>query len=167
MYYISTRNAQNRVTAAQAILSGLAGDGGLFVPERIPKLEKLQSFVGMSYQDCALAVLGEYLDDFSPEDLYDCVKNAYTTEKFGSDKIAPLYHLDDTVSFLELWHGPTCAFKDMALQILPHFLTKAIKMQKTDKTIVILVATSGDTGKAALEGFSGVKGTKIVVFYPA
>ena len=169
MYYISTRNAQNRVTAAQAILSGLAEDGGLYVPERIPKLskEKLQSFVGLSYQDCALAVLGEYLDDFSPDDLRDCVKGAYTIEKFGSDKIAPLHHLDDTISFLELWHGPTCAFKDMALQILPHFLTKAIKMQKTDKTIVILVATSGDTGKAALEGFANVAGTKIIVFYPA
>lgn len=168
LQYLSTRNPGHNVTAATAILSGLAPDGGLFVPETIPtlSLQQLEAMLPMSYTQRAIEVLRGYLTDFSEEDLATCVNNAYTAEKFGGEKIAPLHKLDEQTYFLELWHGPTCAFKDMALQILPYFLTTSIKMNREEKEVVILVATSGDTGKAALEGFANVPKTKIAVFYP-
>ncbi len=165
MQYFSTRNEKNRATASQAILSGLASDGGLYVPEQIPQVD-YHRLLGLSYRQRAKLILADYLTDFTEEEIAACVDGAYTAEHFGSDVIAPLAKVGDAVSFLELWHGPTCAFKDMALQILPYFLTTSMKKQGEDKTVVILVATSGDTGKAALAGFANVPGTKIAVFYP-
>lgn len=165
MRYYSTRDEKKKVTASQAILAGLAADGGLFVPETIPAIA-VESLLGKDYRQRAKAVLSDYLTDFTPAEIDACVQSAYTAEHFGSDQIAPLFHFNDTLSFLELWHGPTCAFKDMALQILPYFLTTSMKKQGEDKTVVILVATSGDTGKAALSGFADVDGTRIAVFYP-
>ena len=119
-----------------------------------------------SYNERAYFVLSKFLSDFTEEELKKCIDSAYTKEKFETESIAPVYKLNDTTYFLELWHGPTCAFKDMALQILPHLLTTSMKKTNEDKEIVILVATSGDTGKAALEGFKDVAGTRIIVFYP-
>ena len=165
MQYHSTRDEKIKVTASEAILSGLAADGGLFVPDAIPKIS-VKSLQGLSYCQRAKAILSDYLTDFTPAEIDACVQGAYTVENFGSEWIAPLSHLDDSLSFLELWHGPTCAFKDMALQILPYFLTTSMKKQGEEKTVVILVATSGDTGKAALSGFADVEGTRIAVFYP-
>lgn len=163
--YYSTRNKENTVTASRAILSGLADDGGLFVPESVPAVD-LESMSNISYRKRAELVLSDYLTDFTPEEIERCVSGAYTAEHFESDVIAPVRTVGDRLSFLELWHGPTCAFKDMALQILPYFLTTSIKKQGQEKTVVILVATSGDTGKAALSGFADVEGTRIAVFYP-
>lgn len=168
MYYESTRGGFKNVLSAEAIKKGIAPDGGLFVPEARIKfsLEQIARMVDMSYQERAVAVLKHYLGDYTEDELNDCVSCAYTREKFGGDSIVPVYKLNDNAYVLELWHGPTCAFKDIALQILPHLLVKA--MRKTGETdeIVILVATSGDTGKAALEGFKDVKGTRIIVFFP-
>ncbi len=168
MKYNSTRNNSIKVESAFAIKTGISSEGGLFVPENIPAVS--EEFIGglanLSYRDRASKVLGLFLTDYSQDELNECTYSAYTEEKFSSPDIAPLYKLNDTTNILELWHGPTCAFKDMALQILPHFLTKAIKKTGEDKKVVILVATSGDTGKAALEGFKDVEGTGIVVFYP-
>ena len=168
MKYHSTRNNNICVSSAQAIKQGLSEEGGLFVPENFPKvtLDEISSLSEKSYNERAYFVLNKFLTDFSDEDLKNCITNAYTKEKFGTDAIAPLYKLNDKVYFLELWHGPTCAFKDMALQILPYFLTTSMKMTNEEKEIIILVATSGDTGKAALEGFKDVNGTRIIVFYP-
>ena len=168
MQYHSTRNNNICVSSAQAIKQGLSEEGGLFVPETFPKvtLDEISSLSEKSYNERAYFVLSKFLTDFSDQDLKNCISNAYTKEKFGTDAIAPLYKLNDTVYFLELWHGPTCAFKDMALQILPYFLTTSMKMTNEEKEIIILVATSGDTGKAALEGFKDVNGTRIIVFYP-
>ena len=168
MQFHSTRDNSISVSSAQAIKQGLSNEGGLFVPDSFPKvgLDDIDSLSEMSYHDRAYFVLSKFLTDFSEADLKACIKNAYTKEKFGTDAIAPVYKLDDKQYFLELWHGPTCAFKDMALQILPHFLTTAMRMTNEDKEIIILVATSGDTGKAALEGFKDVNGTRIIVFYP-
>lgn len=168
MQYHSTRDNSISVSSAQAIKQGLSEEGGLFVPDSFPKvgLEEIGSLAAKSYQERAYFVLGKFLTDFSAEDLKKCITSAYTREKFGTDAIAPIYKLDNSVYFLELWHGPTCAFKDMALQILPHFLTTSMKMTNEDEEIIILVATSGDTGKAALEGFRDVNGTRIIVFYP-
>ncbi|MDP4118475.1 MAG: threonine synthase [Bacillota bacterium] len=168
MLYQSTRNAAKKVNAAEAIVKGISEDGGLFVPCEIPhiSLEDIKSLSEKNYRDRAKTILGLYLTDFTGEELDKCVTNAYNSKSFGSDAIAPLHHLNDTASILELWHGPTCAFKDMALQILPHFMTCSIKKRKIDREIVILVATSGDTGKAALEGFADVEGTRILVFFP-
>ena len=168
MQYHSTRNNNICVSSAQAIKQGLSEEGGLFVPETFPKvtLDEISSLSVKSYNERAYFVLSKFLTDFSDEDLKNCITNAYTKEKFGTDAIAPLYKLNDKVYFLELWHGPTCAFKDMALQILPYFLTTSMKMTNEEKEIIILVATSGDTGKAALEGFKDVNGTRIIVFYP-
>jgi threonine synthase len=120
----------------------------------------------MKYTRRAAEVLGMFLTDFTKEELNDCALAAYAKEKFESENTAPLHHLTETASILELWHGPTCAFKDLALQILPFLLTVSAKKTAPDKTIVILVATSGDTGKAALAGFADVPGTKIIVFFP-
>lgn len=169
MQYISTRNKNISVRSAAAIKKGLSDDGGLFVPEEIPSLSltDIKKLVGMKYTERAVYVLKKYLSDFLVKELTECAENAYSADKFGGDNPAPLVSLGGGLNVLELWHGPTCAFKDMALQILPHFLTKAMKKTGEDKTVVILVATSGDTGKAALEGFRDVDGTKIVVFYPS
>ncbi|MCI8403436.1 MAG: threonine synthase [Clostridia bacterium] len=168
MNYQSTRDKSISVSASQAIKTGLSSEGGLFVPESFPSvsLDEIKSLISKSYNERAFFVLSKFLIDFSQEELEKCIDSAYTKEKFGTDSIAPVYKLNDTVYFLELWHGPTCAFKDMALQILPHLLTTSMKKTNEDKEIVILVATSGDTGKAALEGFKDVGGTRIIVFYP-
>ncbi len=168
MNYTSTRDNTLSVTSAQAIKTGISKDGGLFVPCDIPKVDKafIESLTALTYKQRAKKVLGLFLTDYTDAELDECTSGAYSTEKFGSDDSAPLKKLKDGTYILELWHGPTCAFKDMALQILPHLLTKAIKKTGEDKTVVILVATSGDTGKAALEGFKDVDGTKIQVFYP-
>ena len=169
MQYQSTRDKSVRVSSAYAIKNGLAADGGLYVPEQIPQLslEEIAALAPLSYNERAIKVLSRFLTDFSEEEVTNCVNNAYNKEKFETSEIAPIYKLDENVYFLELWHGPTCAFKDMALQILPHLLTRSIEKTGETKEVVILVATSGDTGKAALEGFRDVEGTRIIVFYPA
>lgn len=168
MQYFSTRDSKCRVESTQAISRGISAEGGLFVPETLPSitLDTIQSMTGMSYVERAKYVLSLFLTDFTPEEIAYCAENAYTTEKFGSDKIAQISKVEPGEYLLELWHGPTCAFKDMALQILPYLLTTSAKKAAAGKEIVILVATSGDTGKAALEGFKDVPGTKMVVFYP-
>ena len=153
------------VSASEAILKGLSDDGGLFVPDRIPPLPcSLQELSRMDYRQVAFAVMKQYLTDFSEEELKACIASAYDG-KFETEAIAPLAKVEDTY-FLELFHGPTIAFKDMALSILPYLMTAAMKKNGGEKEIVILTATSGDTGKAALAGFAGVPGTRIIVFYP-
>lgn len=168
MLYTSTRDKSVHVSSSQAIAQGISKDGGLFVPEEIPQIsaEFVQSLVGLDYITRAKKVLSLYLTDFSAEEIDRCVNGAYAAGKFSSEKVAPLKTIKNGADILELWRGPTCAFKDMALQLLPYLLTVAAKKTVADKTIVILVATSGDTGKAALEGFKDVPGTKIMVFYP-
>lgn len=168
MNYISTRNKNIKISSAQAIKQGISEEGGLFVPDSIPSftIDEICSMTDMSYNERAFFVLSKYLTDFSKDQLSYCTNNAYTNEKFSDCKIAPVVELEKGFNILELWHGPTCAFKDMALQILPFFLTASIKITDEDKTVCILVATSGDTGKAALEGFKNVEGTNILVFYP-
>ena len=165
LLYKSTRNSDKTVTASEAILKGLADDGGLFVPEYIPKLDvTVDELKGMTYQETAYAVMKQFLTDFTEEELKHCIASAYDS-KFDTEVIAPLVKVEDTYH-LELFHGATIAFKDMALSILPHLLTTAAKKNNVTKDIVILTATSGDTGKAALAGFADVPGTKIIVFYP-
>ena len=168
MEYTSTRDKSLSVSSAMAIKTGLAPDGGLFVPKSLPRVfgEELSELSQMSYTDRTVKILEKFLTDFTGAELSDCAHSAYNKEKFETDEIAPLYKLTNGVYFLELWHGPTCAFKDMALQILPHLLKKSIAKTGETKEVVILVATSGDTGKAALEGFKDVDGTRIIVFYP-
>jgi len=168
MKYQSTRNKSIKISSAQAIKQGISVEGGLFVPETIPflDLKEIEALKELSYQMRAKAVLGKFLTDYSDDELLECVSKAYSIQKFHIEEVAPVKKINDTTFMLELWHGPTCAFKDMALQILPHLLTKAVKKTGEDKEIVILVATSGDTGKAALEGFKDVEGTRIQVFYP-
>ncbi len=168
MLYESTRGGKKGVSSAEAIKTGIAPDGGLFVPESIPRMspEDMESLINMSYQQRAVRILQMFLGDYTREELEDCVNNAYTAEKFGSNAIAPVYKLNDTIYMLELWHGPTCAFKDMALQLLPRLLVRAVHKTGETAETVILVATSGDTGKAALEGFKNVRGTRVIVFYP-
>ncbi len=168
MQYNSTRNKQLKVSSAMAIAQGISEEGGLFVPESFPKItfDDIAVLSEKSYRERAKFVLKEFLTDFTDDELDYCVDNAYTAEKFKSDDIAQLSKLSDSAFMLELWHGPTCAFKDMALQLLPYLLTVSAKKTVDGKEIVILVATSGDTGKAALEGFRDVPGTKILVFYP-
>ncbi|NLX92827.1 MAG: threonine synthase [Clostridiales bacterium] len=169
MFYTSTRDSNVHVTASQAITAGISADGGLFVPEIIPQisLDDLSKLSEMDYVERAKTILSLYLTDFTAQELDECVKGAYTGGKFSDEKIAPLVELYEGVEVLELWKGPTCAFKDMALQLLPQLLTTSAKRAAPGKDIVILVATSGDTGKAALEGFKDVPGTKILVFYPS
>ncbi|MCR4614857.1 MAG: threonine synthase [Clostridiales bacterium] len=168
MLYTSTRDSNVRVSSAEAITRGISGDGGLFVPVEIPQLtlDQIVMLSRLDYKGRAKEILKLYLTDFTDEELSDCVNGAYGGGKFSSEKIAPLVPIEEGVDILELWKGPTCAFKDMALQLLPHLLTKASEKTGDHKTIVILVATSGDTGKAALEGFRDVPNTKITVFYP-
>ena len=165
LIYASTRNADEKVTASQAILKGLAGEGGLFVPTEIPKLDvSMDDLAKMSYQETAYEVMKLFLTDFTEEELKHCINSAYD-EKFDTAEIAPLVHADGAY-YLELFHGSTIAFKDMALSILPHLLITSARKNQIKNEIVILTATSGDTGKAALAGFADVKGTKIIVFYP-
>ncbi len=168
MFYTSTRDNSVRVTASKAITDGISPDGGLYIPVEIPALsaDELKALCNADYKERAKKVLGLYLTDFTKDELDYCVEGAYKDGKFSSEKVAPVVKLHDNVSILELFKGPTCAFKDMALQILPYLLTVSAKKNLKDKEIVILVATSGDTGKAALEGFKDVDGTKILVFYP-
>ncbi len=171
MNYKSTRNRQISVSSSNAIAQGISSDGGLFVPQSFPHFSyaDLSEMQHLSYTDRAARILQPFLTDFTKEEINECVTAAYTGGKFEKDIPAPLTYLQNgniNINMLELWHGPTCAFKDMALQILPHLLTKSLKKIHSSKTALILVATSGDTGKAALEGFKNVNGTKIQVFYP-
>ena len=168
MYYVSTRNARDRRTAAEAIAQGLAADGGLMTPEVFPKLSHnaLDTMRDMSYQQRAVYVMSSYLDDFTSSELSAYASRAYGGGKFDVKEVAPVRRVDGNTYCLELWHGPTCAFKDMALQMLPHLLSASLVKNQEEKTACILVATSGDTGKAALEGFRDVDRTRILVFYP-
>lgn len=156
------------MTGAEAIVQGLSRDGGLFLPETIPaiSMKTLQEMASWPYQKRAAYVMKLYLDEFTEDELLSYAEKAYGAAKFDSEKVAPLHMADENTSILELWHGPTCAFKDMALQMLPYLLTASLRKTGETKTACILVATSGDTGKAALEGFCDVDGTKILVFYP-
>ena len=165
LLYKSTRSDDVTVTASQAILKGLSSDGGLFVPTSIPKLDvSLDALATMTYQETAYEVMKLFLTDFTEAELKDCINKAYDS-KFDTDEIAPLVKADGAY-FLELFHGTTIAFKDMALSILPHLLITSARKNNVKNDIVILTATSGDTGKAALAGFANVEGTRIVVFYP-
>lgn len=164
-FYKSTRSNDLTITSSEAIVKGLGHDGGLYIPVKFPRLEKtFDELKGMNYRELAFYIMKKFLTDFSEEELLYCVNNAYD-EKFESKDIAPLVE-SEGVHFLELFHGPTLAFKDMALSILPYLLKTASKRLNIEKEIVILTATSGDTGKAALEGFADVDGTKIIVFFP-
>ena len=163
--YKSTRGGSEEVTASAAILQGLAPDGGLYVPTSVPKLPvSMRELSRMSYRDTAYAVLSLFLTDYTEDELRACIDAAYD-DKFDTEEIAPLVQADGAY-YLELFHGATIAFKDMALSILPHLMTTAAKKNGITDKIVILTATSGDTGKAALAGFADVPGTEIIVFYP-
>ena len=168
MNYVSTRDKSLRMTAAQAIVRGLAPDGGLMTPEAFPHLPHgaLEQLKDMSYQQRAVYVMQSFLQDFSSAELSAFAAAAYGNGKFSHPDVAPVRPVDGNTWCLELWHGPTCAFKDMALQMLPHLLTASLTKTAEDKTVCILVATTGDTGKAALEGFRDVERTRILVFYP-
>ena len=168
MYYKSTRNSDVRVDSATAITQGISADGGLFVPESVPKLtlDEIKYLAGLNYSCRAAYIFKKYLTDFTDAEIQYCTDSAYSTKNFETESIAEISQLFDGTYMLELWHGPTCAFKDMALQILPYFLTTSAKKINIDKKIIILVATSGDTGKAALEGFKDVEGTQRLVLYP-
>ncbi len=167
MKYVSTRSESQAVTASQAIIRGIAPDGGLYVPDSIPAvdLDFIRGLCGMDYRSRAAAVLGLYLEEFTGEELAAIAAASYG-DNFDCPEAAPLHILDGDTAYLELWHGPTSAFKDMALQIMPRLLTASLRKNGEKRTVSILVATSGDTGKAALEGFRDVPGTRIMVFYP-
>ena len=167
MRYVSTRNSSLHVTAPEAIVMGLSRDGGLYLPETIPALTAadLNALAKMDYPHRAAWVMKQYLEEFSEEELLDYASKAYGSDKFDTSAVAPVCTLEGT-HVLELWHGPTCAFKDMALQMLPYLLTASLRKTGEERTVCILVATSGDTGKAALEGFRDVPQSKILVFYP-
>ncbi len=165
LLYRSTRGSNEALTASQAILQGLAADGGLFVPDMIPALEKpITAYAGMSYQETAYQVMKLFFTDFTEAELKDCINSAYDS-KFDTEKIAPIVKKNGAY-YLELFHGATIAFKDMALSILPYLMVTSARKNQCSNDIVILTATSGDTGKAALAGFADVPGTKIIVFYP-
>jgi threonine synthase len=165
MKYISTRSKTPSLYSSEAIIKGIAEDGGLYVPNEIPKIDRdLGELSSMSYKDLAYYIMSKFLTDFDEKELRNCITNAYN-DKFDTPLVAPLVEKAG-VHFLELYHGPTLAFKDMALSILPHLLKTSMTMQSINQEVVILTATSGDTGKAALEGFANVKGTKILVFFP-
>lgn len=168
MNYISTRDKLVKVTAAEAIAQGISGEGGLFVPDTFPCFseEDFNTLAAMDYKGRAKFVLKYFLDDFTDEEIDYCVNGAYT-DSFDSDQPAPISIIGKHTNILELWHGPTCAFKDLALQLLPYLLTISAKKVNGGKKSIILVATSGDTGKAALEGFKDVENTEILVFYPS
>jgi threonine synthase len=165
LYYQSTRGDKKRVLSAEAIIKGIADDGGLFVPDVIPRINKdLYKIKSIDYKELAFLIMKEFLNDYRQDELKDCINRAYDN-KFDTEIIAPLSKKMGAY-FLELYHGPTLAFKDMALSILPHLLKKAARQLNLNQEIIILTATSGDTGKAALQGFANVKGTKIIVFFP-
>ena len=166
--YITTREGSQVIDSSKAILNGLGDDGGLYLPTEIPEvsLADISDLVDASYQDKAKFVLKKFLNDFTDEEIDYCVSNAYNSNTFTDANITPLHVLNNKSAVLELYHGPTSAFKDVALQILPYLLTTSAKKNNDNRTYVILVATSGDTGKAALEGFKDVPDTKIMVFYP-
>ena len=168
MHYVSTRDSSRRLTASQAIVEGLSRDGGLYLPESIPQLTlaDIRALARLSYPERAAKIMKLYLEEFSEEELLGFAQKAYGPAKFDTPAAAPVVQLADNTYIQELWHGPTCAFKDMALQMLPYLLTASLKKTGEEKTVCILVATSGDTGKAALEGFRDVDRTKILVFYP-
>lgn len=168
MNYLSTRNRDLRMNAPQAIAKGLAPDGGLMTPAVLPRLpaSAVETMKAMSYQQRVVYIMNSFLEGFAASELTAFASEAYGGGKFSHEDIAPVVKLDDSTYCLELWHGPTCAFKDMALQMLPHLLTASLEKNDEKKTVCILVATSGDTGKAALEGFRNVDKTKILVFYP-
>ncbi len=169
MNYISTRGNYDTVSSAQAIVLGMVPRGGLFIPEQIPGIE-MESLEDLNYQELAYSILKPFMTgtvkDYNEEEIKSFISSAYNKDKFDNELIAPLNFFDEKTAVLELWHGPTAAFKDIALQIMPYFLTAGAKKLKRNREIVILVATSGDTGKAALEGYKDVTGTKIIVFYP-
>lgn len=165
MYYSSTRGTKEKVTASQAIIKGISNDGGLYVPSEFPNVKnELINLVNSTYSQIAFFVLSKFLLDFSDSEIKECIESAYD-EKFDCDSIAPINKVNGTY-FLELYHGPTLAFKDMALTIMPHLLKTSIKKDDLKKDVVILTATSGDTGKAALEGFKNIDKIKIIVFFP-
>ncbi len=165
LYYTSTRSSKERLISSEAIVQGIGTDGGLFIPEDIPLIDRpFDDLAEMDYKGLAFYIMTKFLTDFTKEELKSCIEKAYD-DKFKTSLIAPLIEKGGAY-FLELFHGPTLAFKDMALSILPHLLKVAVKKLKIDREIVILTATSGDTGKAALEGFADIEGTKIIVFYP-
>ena len=168
MEYLSTRDKALRRSAAQAITMGLSRDGGLFTPVSFPSLSALEveTLCGMPYRKRAAYVMGKFLEEFRPEELNLFAKNAYGPDRFDHPDVAPLHKMDKRTWCLELWHGPTSAFKDMALQMLPQLLSASLRLTGEKKTACILAATSGDTGKAAMEGFADVDQTKILVFYP-
>ncbi len=168
MNYVSTRNNSVKVSAAYAIAHGISAEGGLYVPESIPSLsaDDFATLSTLDYKGKAEFILKKYLTDFTESEISYCVNGAYTGS-FDDEKPAAIAQLGDSINILELWHGPTCAFKDLALQLLPYLLTTSTKKVSDGKKTVILVATSGDTGKAALEGFKDVDGTEIIVFYPS
>ncbi|MBU1427656.1 threonine synthase [bacterium] len=165
LYYQSTRGDKKRVLSAEAIIKGIADDGGLFVPETIPQINKnLYRLKSIDYKELAFLIIKKFFTDYRQDELKDCINRAYDN-KFDTEIIAPLSEKMGAY-FLELYHGPTLAFKDMALSLLPHLLKKAAQKLNLNQEIVILTATSGDTGKAALQGFAKVEGTKIIVFFP-
>ena len=168
MKYYSTRDISLRISAAEAVKMGLSRDGGLLTPEAIPQMDEafLNSLVNARYQERAAKVMALYLTDYAEQELLSFAENAYGPDKFDTAAVAPVRKVDANTHCLELWHGPTSAFKDMALQMLPQLLSAALRKTGEDKTVCILVATSGDTGKAAMEGFADVPQTKIMVFYP-
>ena len=166
--YVSTRGNFPETSAAEAIRLGMVPAGGLFVPAKLPSLpmEEILKLQGKPYQKIALKLISLFLPDFSTEEIKDCVDKAYNKTNFAHRSITPLFKMEDDMYFMELWHGPTAAFKDIALQMMPHLLSLSLKKAGVEREIAILVATSGDTGKAALEGFKNVPGIKIIVFYP-
>lgn len=168
MHYQSTRDKKVSIGAAEAIAQGLSRDGGLFVPETFPELPDgaLEHLADLPYTERAVSVMKMFLDDFTEAELRDFAEKAYSIKGFDHPGVAPVFKMDENTSILELWHGPTCAFKDMALQMLPQLLSASLIKTDEKKDVCILVATSGDTGKAALEGFYDVPRTKIMVFYP-
>lgn len=170
MRYTTTRNihGEKMLSSSQAILNGLGSDGGLYIPETIPKfsITEINSLKDKTYQEKTLVIFKKFLTDFTNKELINCINAAYNLKSFSSIKITPMHKLTNKNHVLELYHGPTCSFKDVALQILPHFLITSARKNCDERTYVILVATSGDTGKAALEGFKDVPGTKVLVFYP-
>lgn len=168
MWYVSSRNTENKVRASKAILEGIAKDGGLFVCEKLPEIseEEIERLVNLKYSERAIYLLKKFLTDFDESELKKAIINAYCVDNFPCENVAKVKNLNCDVSVLELWHGPTLAFKDVALTLLPHLLKIAAKKEKEIDKVLILTATSGDTGKAALEGFKNVSGVEIFVFYP-
>ena len=168
MKYISTRGGVDiSVSSAMAIKQGLAFDGGLFMPDHIPSVDMsfIKELSQLSYAEKAAKLISLFLDDYTYDEIFEDASEAYSSERFGS-YAAPVKNLDDNISILELWHGPTCAFKDMALQLMPRLFSRAMKKCNENRKALILVATSGDTGKAALEGYKDVGGVCVKVFYP-